>query len=99
VGYMHDRGASSGEEPDSLGKVVDCDLAVVADVEHLTDGGGVERHGDGSPYGVGDVSEAAGLPAGAVDGDRLPAQGLPDKPGNHHAVAAGLSRADRVEIA
>ncbi len=37
------------------------------------------------------VAEAAHLLAGAEDGQRLPRQGLPDKPGNDHAVPPGLA--------
>ena len=48
-------------------------------------------------HDVADVGEAAGLGAVAEDGQRLPAQRLADQVGHHHAVAAGLPRADGVE--
>ncbi len=50
-------------------------------------------------HGVGHVAEAARLRAVAVDRQRLAGQRLLHEARDHHAVAAGLARADGVEQA
>ena len=55
-----------------------------------------EQGGQG-PDDVADVTEAPGLGAVAVDGDRFVAQGLGHEAGDDHAVGAGLTGPHGVE--
>src|SRR6185503_1383145 len=84
---------------DKAGQGADGDLAVVADVEDLAVGPRLA----GQPYqGAHDVAhpaEASGLGAVAEHGDGPSVQGLLDEARDHHAVAAGLARADGSEEA
>jgi len=60
-------------------------------VQHLRPGAGLRRVADrdlDAPDRVADVDERAGLPAGAVHGQRVPDRGLHQEPVQHRAVVA-----------
>ena len=57
---------------------------------------GLDERGNGG-YHVVHMTETAHLLTGAEDGQRLPRQRLPDKPGDDHAVPPGLPRSHGVE--
>jgi len=99
VGDAVDRDGGIDEAADAPGEVDDGDLLGASDVEDASDGavvvGEVNQGGDD----VGDVGEAAGLEAVAVDGEGSAGEGLLDEAWDDHSVATDLAGADGVEEA
>src|SRR5699024_10713914 len=97
VVHVGDRALGTGQLHDAIGQTLDGDLFLTAQVDRLVVGlRRLHQAGHGRDHVI-HRAEATALGARAVHGDGFARKGLVHEPGDDHAVAPRLARADHVE--